>query len=299
VKVSYATAYRGSYVNLTTEEFNSDYFYTRKYSYAYSDITTYDVEQELVTENCKYTVGWGHNLENLVNGNDSNYFHTSQDITASNPLIIEAKLAETITANRLIFDGSHNSENKFLPKNFKIWVSSDGEEWQLACDVTDAEMTSDGWQVIADFDGMYTFSYYKFEVTAAQIKYVALRKIIFQKNVIELEDGNQLSPDDETLTYKGGWSTKSTFSTFGHVYVGEKNATLEFEFDGTRLGILSAANLGTNYKVEIDGVEVTSIELKENSGIGASFISEELSSGKHTVKITCLASANIDSVVIW
>jgi hypothetical protein len=250
-------------------------------------------------ENCKYTVGWEHQFEYMFNGDNANYFHTSVAPSESNPLIIEAKLAEEITANRMIFDGSHNSENKFLPKNFKIWVSSDGTDWKLVCDVTNAEMSDDGWQVTAIFDDMYTFSYYKFEVTETQNQYIALRQVIFQKYVMVIENGNQISPDNAMFTYQGDWGTKPVLSSFGHVYVGEKDATLEFEFEGTRLGILSVAGLGTDFTVEIDGVEVSSIDLVEYTSSGASFISELLSQGKHTVKITCKGEANIDSIVFW
>jgi hypothetical protein len=299
VEVTYATAYRNSYVNLPTEEYTHDYLYTRKYTYTYSGVTTYDVEQELVKENSKYSEGWGHAISGLFDGNTSTYFHTDYEPTTNRPVVIEAKLAKAVTANRLIFDGSHNSESSFLPKDFKIWVSSDGVEWQLVCDVTGSTMSSDNWQVVADFDNTYTFSYYKTEITATHKQYIALKKIILQKYDLEIEGGNQLSPDNATLTYKGSWDTQACLSTFGHVYVGQKEATLTFEFEGTRFGILSVANLGANYKVEVDGVEVSSIDLVENTGIGASFISDKLTEGKHTVKITCLDTTNIDSVVVW
>jgi hypothetical protein len=299
VEVTYATAYKSTYVNLPDEEYTRDYLYTRKYTYTYKGITTYDVEQELIKENCVYSEGWGHAIDGLVDGENKTYFHTSYAPSTDRPVVIEAKLAKEITANRVIFDGSHNSESSFLPKDFKIWVSSDGVEWQLVCDMTGATMTDDCWQVYANFDNLYTFSYYKVEITATQKEYIALRKIIFQKYDIELEGGNQLSPDNTTLTYKGNWNTQSSLSTFGHVYVGQKDATLSFEFEGTRLAILSVAGLGTNYKVEIDGVEVNSIDLVEYTGAGASFVSDLLAEGKHTVKITCLDTANIDSLVVW
>jgi hypothetical protein len=234
-----------------------------------------------------------------VDGNDGTYAHTDRAPTVNDPVVLELKLAEETTANRLIFDGSHNSEKSFLPKTFKIWVSSDGETWQLVCDVTESEVSSDGWQVTAVFDGTYTFSYYKVEITATHKQYIALRKIILQNYVIELDDGDHISPDNAMFTYTGKWGVRSVFSTFGHVYVGQEGATLEFEFEGTRLGILSSASLGTNFKVEIDGVEVSSIELKKIEKVGASFISELLSEGKHTVKITCLGESNFDSIVVW
>jgi hypothetical protein len=302
VNVTYATAYRSSYVALKSE-FNSDYFYKRTYSYTYNDVTTYDVGQELVTENCKFSSGWGHLLEHLVDGNDGTYAHTASGAspTTSNPVKIEVKLDSEIYANKMFFYGSHNSstEKGCLPKDFKVWVSKDGENWTLVCDVTDSVLSDDGWQVEVNFNKFYTFSYYKTEITASHGSYLVLKKIYFQKYVIELDPANHISPDNNMFTYRGNWQTKSTYSTFGHVYVGQKGSTLEFEFTGTRIGILSSNVLGANFKVEIDGKEISSIELKEASSIYASYISGELSSGKHKVKITCLGTANIDSVLIW
>jgi hypothetical protein len=149
------------------------------------------------------------------------------------------------------------------------------------------------------FDDMYTFSYYRIVITATHKEYIALRQIIFQKYVIEIEDGDQLTPDSQNLIYIGDWTVESTYSTFGHVYVGEQGATLKFKFDGTRLGIISVEGLGTDFTVEIDGQVVDSIDLIKLSGIGASYVSEELSEGEHTVTITCTGDANIDSIVVW
>jgi hypothetical protein len=235
----------------------------------------------------------------MVNGDNANYMHTSYAPSEKDPVVLEARLAEEITANRIIFDGSHNSENAFLPKAFKVYVSSDGTSWELACDIAESKLSSDKWQVTAMFDDMYTFSYYRIVITATHNQYIALRQIIFQKYVVELENGNQLTPDSENLNYFGDWSVQSTYSTFGHVYVGNDGAKLTFKFDGTRLGILSAEGLGTGFTVEIDGEVVNSIDLIELSTIGASYVSELLSEGEHTVTITCVGTANIDSIVVW
>jgi hypothetical protein len=284
---------------MSAPEFVSDYLYTRDYDYSYDGVVTYNVKQELVKDQTKFESGWNHELEYLFNDDNSNYAHSSYEPTVNRPVTIAAKLEKQITANRLIFDGSHNSENKYLPKDFKIWVSTNGSDWKLACDVTNSKLSEDGWQVVADFNDMYTFSYYKFEITATHKEYIALRKIILQKVILEIDNGKQITPDNDMFTYNGDWTTESTFATFGHAFVGEKDATVEFEFEGTRLGILSVAGLGTNFKVEIDGVAVSSVELVENTGVGASFISDLLKDGKHTVKITCLDTTNIDSIVIW
>jgi hypothetical protein len=297
VTVNYLTAYRCSYEQLDEEEFKSDYLFTRDYKYSYSGII--NVGQTTLTEQCIFSEGWEHKLEYLNNGEDNNYMHTSYNPTTERPVRIVIKLDQEVTANRLIFDGSHNSEKGWLPKDFKIWVSKDGSNWQLVCDVTDSTLSDDNWQVTADFDGLYTFTYYKFEVTASHGSYIALRKTILQNVVKGTENGKQITPDNNMFTYTGNWELESTYSSFGHIYVGGQGDTLEFTFEGTRLGILSVQGFGTNFTVEIDGVEVSSIDLIQDESIYASFISGELSSGTHTVKITCNGEANFDSIVVW
>jgi hypothetical protein len=298
VSVSHVTSYRDSYENLF-EEYTSDYFYTRDYTYDYSDITTYDVGQSLITDQCVFTEGWGHGLSNLVDGNNSTYMHTNYTPSEEHPVTIVGELDERITANQLIFDGSHNSEKNFLPKAYKISVSNDGENWTEVCNETNSTLSSDGWQVTAKFDDTYTFRYYKIEITETHQSYIALRGIIFQKYVIELDDGDQLSLDEDMFTLTGEWETAATYSSFGHVFVGKEGDTIEFEFEGTRLGILSSDLNSGKYKVEIDGVELDSIQLKELSTLGASYISDLLGEGTHTVRITCLETCNFDSIIVW
>jgi hypothetical protein len=299
VTVSYATAYRTSYTYIADEKFTSDYLYTRNYSYTYSGVTTYDVGQQAIEDQCVFSQGWEHPLSGLFDGNSKTYMHSSYAPTTSRPVTIVAQLDSPIMANRLIFDGSHNSENKFLPKDFKIWVSNDGQTWQLVSNVEGSTLSSDGWQVVVQFDGTYTFSYYKFEITATHNQYIALREIILQYYEIEIPSGTQLSPDNDMFTYVGDWGVQSTYSTFGHVYVGKTDSTLEFEFEGTRLGILSTNGLGANFKVEIDGEEVSSIYLVAPTSVYASYVSTLLSSGTHKVVITCQGETNIDSIVTW
>jgi hypothetical protein len=120
-----------------------------------------------------------------------------------------------------------------------------------------------------------------------------------QNYVIEIEGGKQVSPDDEMFSYKGDWTAQTGYSNFGHTYIGKQGATVEFTFEGNRMAILSSESFGKNFKVEIDGKEVNSIELVAFKKIGASYVSELLSEGTHTVKITCTGEANIDSFVTW
>lgn len=298
VSVSYASAYRNSY-EFPDTEFETDYFYTREYKYSYSDITTHTAGQEIIKDNCVFAEGWGHKLEHLVDGDDRTYMHSSYTPTTTKPVTVEAKLDCTLMANRMIFDGSHNSEASYLPKDFKVWLSMDGENWELAAEVEGSTMISNNWQVLVEFDKFYTFNYYRFEITASHSRYIALRKIIFQNYFLELTNGKHISPDSESVKFYGDWKIKSTFSSFGHVYVGEKRSTLEMEFEGSRLMVLSSSDFGKDFKVEIDGNQVSSIAIKKMDSPQVSFISPELKAGKHKVKIWCGGAANIDSFVIW
>ncbi len=225
--------------------------------------------------------------------------HSSYTPTTTKPVTIEAKLDCTLMANRMIFDGSHNSEASYLPKDFKVWLSMDGENWELAAEVESSTMISNNWQVLVEFDKFYTFNYYRFEITASHSRFIALRKIIFQNYFLELTNGKHISPDSKSVKFYGDWKIKSNFSSFGHVYVGAKRSTLEMEFEGSRLMVLSLSDFGKDFKVEIDGNQVSSIAIKKMSSPQVSFISPELKAGKHKVKIWCGGAANIDSFVIW
>ena len=118
--------------------------------------------------------------------------------------------------------------------------------------------------------------------------------------MFEVNGGNQLSPSNEVLTYKKNWTGKQTLSTFGHVYVGKNNSKVSFEFEGTRLAILSSKDFKAKFTVYVDGKKVSSVDIKEDeSGVYVSYMSQKLESGKHTVEIKCKGEANIDSIVTF
>ena len=89
-------------------------------------------------------------------------------------------------------------------------------------------------------------------------------------------------------------------STFGSVYVGKKNSSVSFQFEGTRFAILSSKKFGTNFEVYVDGKRVSSLETKpDDADFAVSFLSPEFSNGKHNVTIKCKGEANIDSIVTF
>ena len=102
------------------------------------------------------------------------------------------------------------------------------------------------------------------------------------------------------FTFSGTWQGKQTQSTFGHLYLGQRNATLSYEFTGTRLALLSSSKYGQNFEVTIDGRKVNSIDLKEDNNVtSVTYISQELENTSHHVVIKCLGEANIDCVVTY
>lgn len=298
VTVNYASAYRQSY-NSVNKDFKTDYFYNKDYNYNFNNVINYNVKQQLIKEHCKYSEGWGHSIDHLVDGKDNTYMHTTSAPTQNKPVVIEAKLDSAVTANRLIFDGSHNSEVNYLPKSFEIFISSDGENWQSVSKVETSTIINT-WQVVADFGERYTFSYYRAVITATHKNYIALRKIILQDYIAELPNGKHLSLDSNQFTFKGVWDVVSS-GTFGHSYQGKKNATMHFEFTGKQFAVMTKNNLPSDYKVYIDGKEVKSMPLKEDNDLRVvSFLSSELENKTHKVEIKCTSKgATFDSIIVW
>lgn len=303
---AYVNAYRNDYEFPENSGFVTDYFYTRKYSYTYTEPEkVLTPTQTCISSNYQpWDSSDTHKIENLFDNDDSTYIHSNRNvISEANPFEVTVNLSQSITANRLTFFGSSISSNyaTYMPKDYKIWVSSNGSDWTLVCEKTNAPYSN--LKSVANFDSYHTFNYYKVKVTSTHARnnlgYICLNKIELA-SIFSLTNGNQITPDNEMFTYSGTWTGKQTQSSFGHIYVGNSGATMSFTFTGTRLALLSSSSYGRNFEVTIDGRVVNSIELKQdNNPFSASYISSELTSGTHNVTVKCLGTANIDSVVIY
>ncbi len=308
---TYVNAYREDYEFPSNAGFESDYFYTRGYTFSYNEsekimsATQSYVESE--TNNYK---PWDntavHAITNLFDNNDNTFIHSNREaISDSNPFSVTVKLSETVTANRLTFHGSQTNGGRYatyMPKNFQVWVSENGEDWTLVCTQTNTSYNNN-YKVVAVFDSMYSFNYYRVAVTATHARnnlgYICLNKIELS-SIFSLTNGKLYSPDNEMFTYSNGWSGVQTYSTFGHIYVGKNNSTITFNFTGTRLALISNSAYGKNFEVTIDGHIVSSIALEEtNLPYAASYISSLLESGSHTVNIKCKGNASIDSIAVF
>lgn len=295
VKVGYIDAIRQSYVS-KPQDFQSEYFYKRSYKYSYNDNQKKDLKNQKVISVANYSP-WSatdHPIENLVDGNFNTWIHTNYTASENKPLIITVDMGEKITANRIILYTQSRSDPHY-PSTFTLYGSLDGEEYFEISKFENTKLS--GNKITLDFNET-SFRYYRLNITKSSTQYIILSEIEFMK-IFEINNGNMLTLDNEKVTLKGSWAPKTTLSTFGHIYVGKEWASMEFEFEGTRFGILSSSQFKQDFEVYIDDMKVDSIPLKEDNGVVMSYISSELSSGRHKVVVKCTGDANIDSIVYW
>ncbi|MDE7106610.1 MAG: M60 family metallopeptidase [Anaeroplasmataceae bacterium] len=295
--MAYATAYRNSYVPNKTK-FESDYFYKRTYSYDYKDNVYYKDSATLVSsENYSPWNKNDHKIENIVDGNTNTFMHTNYKASEQKPLVLTVDLGKEITANQMTMLTQYRPNGDYhYPTDFVLEGSLDGENFFEIGKFEGIQRTNTS--VIANFEETQTFRYYRLTITKSSGTYIILSEIQFAK-IFEINGGHKLSLDSLDVTMKGKWEPKSMLSSFGHVYVGKKNSFVEYEFEGTRFGILSSSSLGHDFEVYIDGEKIDSIELKEDTGTVMTYISSLLEQGKHKVIIKCTGNANIDSIVYW
>ena len=303
----YINAYRNSYELPDNSTFETDYFYTREYNYSYSDIVTDNVTSTYVAAESNYTP-WDatQSVENMFDGDLNTTVHTARNYWTdkNGPTIFTVALSKAITADTFVLYPSKNfgSRNGF-PQEFKLEGSVDGKTYFAMGYWRGVEVPgNDVASVNFALDDTFTFKYYKFTVISTESTRVAFAEVQFANNRTGVQGvtAKKLTPDSACFSYVGDWSIKNAVSTFGKVYVGKKDATLKFEFSGTRLGILSSSKFGANFEVYIDGNKVDSLALKDDNGAMAlEYLCGTLSNSKHQVEIKCTGEANIDSIVVY
>ncbi len=291
VSVSYASAYRSTY-EYPTDEFVTDYFYTREYSYSYINNQKANERQTIVSS--KYTP-WSaerDKLENLIDGDLNTYIHTRGGVSEANPFEVVVDMGESKPVNRMVLY-SQNRGDLQVARSFVLAGSDNGTDFFMVGEFSD--VANKGSTVTVDFDEK-SFRYYRLTVSKSSGGYLIITEIVLNKTV-EILGGKLISPDDRSIAYKSNWSVSSVRSYFGHVYVGKKGATATFEFVGNRFAVMSQS---AAFDVYIDGEKRESIPLDGKGKYDPAFISQELTQGKHTVKIVCTANgAEIDSLVYW
>lgn len=293
-KASYVNAYRPSYEFPSNASFETDYFYTRKYTYSYS-VKHNDLQQSIVGDpKCPDNFP----IENLFDNDLTTACSSPAVVTPTDPWELTVDLGKTIQANRFVLTGrlNNNAGNQNqTPDSITLYVGETLEDMREVMSFDNGNVN--GVTLQFDFPAA-TFRYYRLVVRkTVQGRFAAIANIEFSNNI---PNGNHITPDNEMFTYQGVWQGAQANSSFGHVYVANKGASMSFEFTGTRLMLLSSAAYGKNFEVYIDGQKIDSIAVKEDpSPFAVSYISSELTAGKHTVTVQCLGETNIDSVVTF
>ncbi|MDE7452855.1 MAG: M60 family metallopeptidase [Clostridia bacterium] len=314
---NYANAYRSNFEFVNNSDFKADYFYNRPYTYNYADNVMQSKGQTLVDTN--YLNGIGSYDKNkfkkeyLTDGNRNTFIHTNLVKFTDKPLTMTIDLGEEKTVNRMtIYTQNRPNGDWYFPTDFTLEVSRDGENFTKVDDF--ANLTRSGVAVTVNFKET-TFRYYRLTVTGSSGSYAnaddrkdrvnerATYLIIGEIemwDIFEVNNGNQISPDNDMFDFTGNWKSVQAKSTFGHAYLGNDGDVINFTFTGTRLAILNTAAYGRNYKVLIDDKEVKSIDLIEvKGGYGAYYLTDALPDGLHTVKIICTGEACFDSFAIY
>lgn len=303
--VSYATAYRNSYE--FSKQFTSDYYYKRGYNYNYTsrpEILTEQGVPKLVEELSNFKP-WANDEQqfgaaNLFDGDPSTGMHTHNSFytSADTPAILTFDNGSEITANTLTLFGG-----KGFPKSFTLEGSIDGENFFPMGTWTNSNLNpSVGTSKDFAFSAC-TFRYFRLRITATHSgsSRLSFNELLFSHVLSVKGNGSNLySPDSEIFEYRGNWSVQSEFSVFGHNYKGGTDATVRFNFTGTRLGILTTDGHANKYEVYIDGTLVTPIEAEQkHGGYSLTYLSPLLNDGKHEVIIRCVEDFAFDSLAIW
>ncbi len=290
---SYINGYRNSYEFPSGADFETEYFYTRKYSYTYSAKADGLTDMSIVsTSGCADS----YPIENMIDGNPDTYCSSPDVVNASKPWEVTVDLGKTIEANRFEIIGNLYSANKNqTPNSFTLYVGETVDSLHEVFSVENGGVS--GITTAANFETS-KFRYYKLVVTkTVEGRFMCIRSVTFSNNI---SGGNRLSLDNSAVALGGSWKTEQSQSSFGHIYVGNADSTVSFTFNGTRLGILTSAKYGDDLEVTIDGVKVNSIDLKSDDGeFKMSFLTDLMEKGNHRVVIKCTGSVGIDSIVVF
>ncbi len=306
VDVRYANAFRNSY-EMPAGEYQTEYFYTKDYAYDYSEINDRSADLKVIDTNYN---PWTSNVESglydiahLTDKDKNTSIHSVQNVlydgANGNSLYFVFDLGSVGKVNEATFYAiGGRTSNLGMPNNFEIFgKKNESDDYVSLGKYEDYRYSGTSFTV--------TFTetearYIKLEITRSDThRYLALGEITFAYSR-HIDGGTLHSTDEEMFSYTGDWATKSTISTFGHVFVGGKNAQLTFTFTGERLAIFTSEAFGRNFTVYIDGKVAASEPVKApEDGTAVAFLSAKLASGAHTVTVKCNAATAIDSIALW
>ena len=284
----------------SAEEFTSDYFYGRNYT---TSIGQSVIASRYNAHNSSWVLG------NLFDNNVNTFIHTTDgvEVNESNTFEMTVDLQQIVVANSLTMIGRRGGKGYIrTPIDFKLYGGKTKDdlntligEWS---DVQLVALDEDD----NNKDAHVTFNavelrYYKLVVTRAhQGKAVCFADLILGGDILSMTDAKVWSPNHEGVTFKGDWS-KNVKGTFGYNMVATSTkATLEIEFTGKQFALFSFyGDKALTFEISIDGGAFESITVSGESGrTEITYLSKELSEGKHAITIKAGANFSVDYIAV-
>lgn len=278
------------HVSKTTpkDKFSTPNYYPKKYSNTGSIL---DVRKQSIinVENYK---PWNNDYpaENILNGNKNSILHSNHKVSTETPFILTVDLGSIEMANYLTIYGK-NANESHVPISFDLYVGTTLENMKLYRSAID--LTPNTRSVTLKFDETVSFRYYRLVVKDTSThKYIAIGQIDFG---LLVEDGRNISMDNEFITYEGSWRTSTNLlSFFGHT-TSSKTGSLSYIFEGNTFAIHGMQmTSNSTFEISIDNSEWEKISVftgvEENNFI---YFNNNLENTTHTVKIR-MKSGNIE-----
>ncbi|MCM1438472.1 MAG: M60 family metallopeptidase [Roseburia sp.] len=325
----YVNAYRASYEFPDNKSWESDYFYTRSYNYNYAGEPVDVTKGKTITPiaDCNY-IPWTagtHDIGHLFDDdlNSIIFFSNKWGVSANKPAILAFDMGEVITANSMalyVDNVTGGNGIKGFPGRLTLQGSLDGTDWFDMGTWSTPSQPEVSHEYFFNDNKSFDFRYFKLTITgtcsakdtAGHVhsgnNRIALSEMKFFHTLrINGNGANHVSPDNQSIIFtgssansKGSWKSELAVSSFGRVYVGQSGDKVKFSFTGTRLAILTPVHYDDNFEVYIDGNKVTSIKVAAFTEVfGITYLSEKLTSEKHTVEIRCTGETAFDSFAFY
>ncbi len=302
----YINAYRTDYNFPDNGDFESDYFYLRDYNINYTGRTetysTWDesaklVETNFVAENAAYKI------DNLFVEGTTTFIHPRAN--TANGMYFTLDMGKMITANKVTFRGrtpnAANTAQQGLPKKFTVEISTDGVKYTSAGEYTNG--TGAAHSATVNLNNVYKFRYVKITMASSHSNTgrIILSGIEFSYTLSLTGNGaNRISPHNDSIIFTGNWKAEQGTAYFGLYYHGKNGSKVNFQFTGTRVAVVTSTQKDSHFNVYIDGKKVDSIDVLRTTGNSSiTYLSPELSKGKHKVEIRCTGDTYIDSFALY
>lgn len=172
----YINAYRESY-EFIADDFASDYFYSRSYTYNYQDNKRQSESQTLVSTNYADGVSWNYSIypvENLTDGDRSTFIHTKGIPVGGLQIVMD--MGEERAVNRMTVYSQYRPNGDWqVAKSFTLEGSLDGENFFTVAEYSD--LPFGGQNLTVTFEEA-TFRYYRLVITKSHGAHLIIGEIV-------------------------------------------------------------------------------------------------------------------------